>query len=192
MIAGHTKFSPDRLFSQVVNSYNRKDVFTISELEELCSLHASTRIEDGTLVLKWWRGWNILICLAQISWLLCPKLTTPQLSWRLGRSAVVEISPPHHSSKCCWSYGHLHLISTTLCKWKNGAHDNDVQSFHTTRTATNILTCLFPCSHLVYWLLSQISHLVGWVPNQLSLLHQGVGEGSLALMMQRRRPQEPF
>ena len=53
MIAGHTKFSPDRLFSQVVNSYNRKDLFTISELEELCLLHATTRIEDGTLVLKW-------------------------------------------------------------------------------------------------------------------------------------------
>ncbi len=53
MVAGHTKFAPDRLFAQVANSYNKEDVFTISELSKICSLHAHTRIDDGVDVLQW-------------------------------------------------------------------------------------------------------------------------------------------
>ena len=53
MVAGHTKFSPDRLFAQVANSYNNSDVFTIEELQQICSLHASTTIDDGSAVLQW-------------------------------------------------------------------------------------------------------------------------------------------
>ena len=53
MVAGHTKFVPDRLFAQVSNSYNRKDVFTITELKEVCYLHADTTIEDGCAILQW-------------------------------------------------------------------------------------------------------------------------------------------
>ena len=53
MVAGHTKFAPDRLFAQVSNSYNRRDVFTVSELKEICDLHAHTYIEDGMSVLQW-------------------------------------------------------------------------------------------------------------------------------------------
>jgi len=53
MVAGHTKFAPDRLFAQVSNSYNRHDVFTVDELKEICDLHAHTYIEDGVSVLQW-------------------------------------------------------------------------------------------------------------------------------------------
>ena len=53
MIAGHTKFAPDRLFAQVANSYNHSDVFTIPELQQICNLHAETVIDDGTAVLQW-------------------------------------------------------------------------------------------------------------------------------------------
>ena len=53
MVAGHTKFAPDRLFAQVSNSYNRSDVFTIDELKDICALHAHTTIEDGAAVMQW-------------------------------------------------------------------------------------------------------------------------------------------
>ena len=53
MVAGHTKFAPDRLFAQVSNSYSHSDVFTIDELKAVCDLHASTSIEDGVSVLQW-------------------------------------------------------------------------------------------------------------------------------------------
>ena len=53
MLPGHTKFAPDRLFAQVSNSYNCHDVFTISELKDICDLHAHTTIEDGASVLQW-------------------------------------------------------------------------------------------------------------------------------------------
>ena len=53
MIAGHTKFAPDRLFAQVSNSYNQQDVFTVMELKNLCDLHAQTVIEDGSSVFTW-------------------------------------------------------------------------------------------------------------------------------------------
>ena len=32
LLAGHTKFGPDCLFSLVANEYNRKDVFTPEDL----------------------------------------------------------------------------------------------------------------------------------------------------------------
>ena len=53
MVPGHTKFAPDRLFAQVSNSYNCHDVFTISELKDICDFHAHTTIEDGASVLQW-------------------------------------------------------------------------------------------------------------------------------------------
>lgn len=53
MVAGHTKFAPNRLFAQVSNSYNCRDVFTITELKGVCDLHADTTIEDGCAILQW-------------------------------------------------------------------------------------------------------------------------------------------
>ena len=53
MPAGHTKFAPDRLFSQIASSYNHSDVFTIDDLKQLCQSHATCYIEDGTEVFTW-------------------------------------------------------------------------------------------------------------------------------------------
>lgn len=53
LVPGHTKFSPDRLFSSIAHSYNRSDVFTIDELKSVCSQHATTIIEDGNGIFCW-------------------------------------------------------------------------------------------------------------------------------------------
>lgn len=53
MIAGHTKFAPDRLFATVGSAYKASDVFTIDELQVLCSRSAVTCIEDGENIFTW-------------------------------------------------------------------------------------------------------------------------------------------
>ena len=53
MVAGHTKFSVDRLFSRIAQGYNKSDTFTVEELTEVIQQHATTFIEDGTLVCTW-------------------------------------------------------------------------------------------------------------------------------------------
>lgn len=53
LVAGHTKFAPDRLFAQVANSYNCRDIFTVQELKEICDLHAHTTVENGVSILQW-------------------------------------------------------------------------------------------------------------------------------------------
>ena len=53
MIAGHTKFAPDRLFATIGSAYKVADVFTINELKSLCAPSATTIIEKGENVLTW-------------------------------------------------------------------------------------------------------------------------------------------
>ncbi len=53
LIAGHTKFSPDLLFSKIAQTYNRSDVFTTQELKDIFALYADVFIDDGTLVCDW-------------------------------------------------------------------------------------------------------------------------------------------
>ena len=53
MVAGHTKFAPDRLFSAVAHTYNTSDLFNISELKPVCEWHAFTHLEDGSGVFHW-------------------------------------------------------------------------------------------------------------------------------------------
>ena len=53
MIAGHTNFSVDRLFSCITQGNNKSDTFTVEELAEVIQQHATTFIEDGTLVCTW-------------------------------------------------------------------------------------------------------------------------------------------
>ena len=53
MIAGHTKFAPDRLFSAIGSAYKAADVFTMSDLQALCAQSATTFIENGDTVLTW-------------------------------------------------------------------------------------------------------------------------------------------
>ena len=53
MLAGHTKFAPDCLFAKTGSAYKTADVFTIHELQRLCTPSASTVVEDGDNVLTW-------------------------------------------------------------------------------------------------------------------------------------------
>ena len=50
LIAGHTKFSPDLLFSKIAQSYNRSDVFNTIELSRIISQYADVIIDDGDIV----------------------------------------------------------------------------------------------------------------------------------------------
>lgn len=53
MIAGHTKFAPDRLFSIVGSAYKCADVFNMDDLKQICEQGATTFIEDGSSVCTW-------------------------------------------------------------------------------------------------------------------------------------------
>lgn len=53
MVAGHRKFSPDFLFSQVAKSYNKSDVFLTDELKEIIARYADVTVDDGSLVYDW-------------------------------------------------------------------------------------------------------------------------------------------
>jgi len=53
MVAGHTKFEPDRLFSHIAKAYTSSDVFTTQELATMMSSHAVALVDDGKLVCTW-------------------------------------------------------------------------------------------------------------------------------------------
>ena len=53
MIAGHTKFAPDRLFATIGSAFKVADTFTIDELQALCATTAETCIEEGENILAW-------------------------------------------------------------------------------------------------------------------------------------------
>ena len=53
MVAGHTKFDPDRMFSAIANGYNRSDIFNIDELQALCQLYTTAEVSDGSNVFPW-------------------------------------------------------------------------------------------------------------------------------------------
>ena len=53
MIAGHTKFAPDRVFSSTGSSYKTEDVFNITDLQQICAKVASTEIVDRQNILQW-------------------------------------------------------------------------------------------------------------------------------------------
>ena len=46
MVAGHTKFDPDRLFSHIAKAFNSADIFNITQLAELISQYASVTVDD--------------------------------------------------------------------------------------------------------------------------------------------------
>ena len=53
LIAGHTKFSPDLVFSKIAKSYNRSDVFNTEELKSIIALYADTVLDQGEIVCDW-------------------------------------------------------------------------------------------------------------------------------------------
>ena len=53
LIAGHTKFSPDLLFSRISQTYNKSDVFNTEELKNVIALYADVVVDDGCMVCDW-------------------------------------------------------------------------------------------------------------------------------------------
>lgn len=53
MVAGHTKFDPNRLFSCIARPFNHADTFNITQLAELISQYASVTVDDGKIVRAW-------------------------------------------------------------------------------------------------------------------------------------------
>ena len=52
MIAGHTKFNVDRLFSKITISYNQSDIFNVDDLATVAGMHV-TIDADGNIVRQW-------------------------------------------------------------------------------------------------------------------------------------------
>ena len=53
LIAGHTKFAPDRIFAAIAQTYNTSDVFCIDELHDVCSAHGTAIVIDGSEIYHW-------------------------------------------------------------------------------------------------------------------------------------------
>jgi len=53
LIAGHTKFALDLLFSHIAQSFNRSDDFTTDKLKEIISPYAEVIVDDGKIVCNW-------------------------------------------------------------------------------------------------------------------------------------------
>ena len=53
MIAGHTKFEPDRLFAKIAKTYIKSDVYTTKDLAALASNYADVVTDDGEVVCTW-------------------------------------------------------------------------------------------------------------------------------------------
>ena len=53
LLAGHTKFAPDLLFSKVAQTFSKSDVFTTSELAEVAGQYADVVVDEGERVYKW-------------------------------------------------------------------------------------------------------------------------------------------
>ena len=53
MIAGHTKFDPDLLFSKIAQSFNHSDVFSTTGLQVLVGRFAAVVVDDGNIVVNW-------------------------------------------------------------------------------------------------------------------------------------------
>ncbi len=53
LIPGHSKFSPDTLFSKIGNTFNCHDVFTVQELAGIIERHALCSVCDNISILCW-------------------------------------------------------------------------------------------------------------------------------------------
>ena len=53
MLAGHTKFSVDQVFSKISNTNRRSDVFTTAQLGDIAGLYADVIIDNGELIFDW-------------------------------------------------------------------------------------------------------------------------------------------
>ena len=55
MIAGHTKFNVDRLFSKIAITYNRSDVFNHADLVAIVGAHAEAITDNEGEIVRQWR-----------------------------------------------------------------------------------------------------------------------------------------
>ena len=53
MVADHTKFDPDWLFSHITKAFNSADIFNITKLAELISQYASVTADNEKIVRDW-------------------------------------------------------------------------------------------------------------------------------------------
>ena len=53
LVAGHTKFTPDRLFASCSKMYNKSDVFNEGELGKLYSQHSQVNVSNGDDIYPW-------------------------------------------------------------------------------------------------------------------------------------------
>ena len=53
LVAGHTKFAPDRLFASCSKTYNVSEVFNIVDLKEVYAKHCSVSVCDKTNIHTW-------------------------------------------------------------------------------------------------------------------------------------------
>ena len=53
LIPGHSKFSPDILFSKIGNTFNCHDVFTVQELAGLVERYALCLVSDNASIFRW-------------------------------------------------------------------------------------------------------------------------------------------
>ena len=60
LIAGHTKFTPDLLFSKLSQTFSQSDVFTTTELGKIAEQYAFVVIDEGERVYQW-RGSLIFV-----------------------------------------------------------------------------------------------------------------------------------
>ncbi len=109
MVAGHTKFTPDRLFAQIANSYNKEDVFTMSELQAICSSHAHTTVDDGTAVLQWRESistkYSDLPGVHKHHDFLIARGANGSVAMKLEKSVIMDhfrITSTNHRSHCQW------------------------------------------------------------------------------------------
>ena len=53
LLAGHTEFSPDLLFSKIAQTYKRSDVFSTEELKNIIATYADVVVDGGSIVCDW-------------------------------------------------------------------------------------------------------------------------------------------
>ena len=53
MVAGHTKFAPDQMFSVIAHAYYASDIFNEKQLREVISRHATVVMDNGKIVRSW-------------------------------------------------------------------------------------------------------------------------------------------
>lgn len=53
MVAGHTKFAPDQMFSVLARAYYASDIFNEKQLRDVISRHAAVVMDNGKIVRSW-------------------------------------------------------------------------------------------------------------------------------------------